>query len=94
MTRNLEKRIELMIPVIDKEIKSQLTDILECAFKDNQQAHRILEDGSSERIHKKGKVSAFRMQEHLQKKATKLAKARSYTRTTTFEPHTPTSQKR
>lgn len=94
MTRNLEKRIELMIPVTDKEIKIQLTDIIECAFKDNQQAHRILEDGSSERIHQKGKASAFRMQEHLQKKATKLAKARSYARTTTFEPHTPNKQKR
>ena len=83
-----------MIPVTDKEIKNQLSDILECAFKDNQQAHRILEDGSSERILPKGKVSVFRMQEYLQKKATKLAKARSYTRTTTFEPHIPNSQKR
>ncbi len=89
MTRNLEKRVELMVPIIDKDIKAQLTDILESAFKDNQQAHRILENGSSVRVQAKGKSSSFRMQEHLHKKATKLAKARSYARTTTFEPHTP-----
>ncbi|MFC4993721.1 polyphosphate kinase 1 [Rubritalea tangerina] len=92
MTRNLEKRVELMVPIIDKNLKSQLIDILEAAFKDNQQAHRILEDGSSSRITPKGKNSAFRMQEYLQKKAAKAAKAKSYMRTTTFEPHTPTEE--
>ena len=91
MTRNLEKRIELMIPVIDNDIKIQLTDILEAAFQDNQQAHRIMEDGSSQRIQAKAKSAPFRMQEYLQKKASKLAKARSYTRTTTFEPHKPSN---
>ncbi|MEO1857355.1 MAG: polyphosphate kinase 1 [Rubritalea sp.] len=91
MTRNLEKRVELMIPIVDKDIKSQISEILQAAFKDNQQAHRILEDGSSERVNPKGKTSVFRMQEHLQKKAVKLAKARAYTRTTTFEPHRPSN---
>ncbi|MGJ8671718.1 polyphosphate kinase 1 [Rubritalea sp.] len=88
MTRNLEKRVELMIPVADEDIKLQLIDILEAGFKDNQQAHRILTDGSSERIIEEGKPS-FRMQEYLQKKATQASKAKAYLRTTTFEPHTP-----
>lgn len=88
MTRNLEKRVELMVPVTDKRIKTQLIDTLEAAFKDNQQAYRILPDGSSERIEAKGKP-AFRMQEYLQKKAVKASKAKAYQRTTTFEPHTP-----
>ncbi|MFC5049873.1 polyphosphate kinase 1 [Rubritalea spongiae] len=88
MTRNLEKRVELMVPVVDQKIKQQLNEILEAAFKDNQQAHRILPDGSSERIIQDDKPS-FRMQEDLQKKAAKASKAKAYQRTTTFEPHTP-----
>lgn len=88
MTRNLEKRIELMIPVIDRDIKTQLLDILNAGFKDNQQAHRILENGKSERIVSTGKP-AFRLQEHLQKSAIKAAKAKAYRQSTTFEPHLP-----
>jgi polyphosphate kinase len=91
MTRNLEKRVELMVPVVDKTIKAELIDILEAAFKDNQQAHIILPDGSSERTKVKGKTK-FRMQEYLQKKAVKDSKAKAYQRTTTFEPHTPSDQ--
>ena len=90
MTRNLEKRIELMVPIVDSEIKAQLLETLLAGFDDNQQAHRILDDGKSERTIDKS-ASPFRLQEHLQNAAIKAAKAKAYRRSTTFEPHLPVS---
>ena len=89
MTRNLDKRVELMVPIEDKENKKRLLQILDTAFKDNCNSYEILPDGSSKQTqHAKGK-KRFRMQEHLQKQATKAARARSHERSTTFEPHRP-----
>ena len=89
MTRNLDKRVELMIPIEDKKCRKRLQAILESAFKDNCNAHEILENGSSRRITKKKGQKKFRMQQHLQSQARKSAKARAHERSTTFEPHTP-----
>jgi len=89
MTRNLEKRVELMIPIIDKDSKRKLINTLEAGFKDNQNAHLILSDATSERIIGKTKKN-FRVQEHLQKNAEKASKSLAFRRTTTFEPHLPT----
>lgn len=89
MTRNLDKRVELMIPIEDKKCRKRLQAILESAFKDNSNAHEILENGSSRRIAKKKGQKKFRMQQQLQSQARKSAKARAHERSTTFEPHTP-----
>ncbi len=90
MTRNLEKRVELMIPIEDSKNKRQLIKILETYFKDNTQASRILADGTSERIERKKGKKAFRAQEHFYKEAKKSAKDREHERSMTFEPHVPT----
>lgn len=87
MKRNLEKRIELMVPIVDSSIKKQLSEILDAAFKDNQQAHTLDSDGSSKRIDN-GK-QPFRLQEFLQHKAEKSAKLSQSKRNTTFEAHKP-----
>jgi len=89
MTRNLEKRVELLIPIEDSSCKNRLLQILEAGFKDNTQAYRILPNGESERIQRTKGSKAFRLQEHLQKQAVKQAQAQAYQRTTTFEPHLP-----
>ena len=89
MTRNLDKRVELMIPIEDKTCRKRLLTILESAFKDNCNSYQILEDGTSRRIIKKKGQKRFRMQEQLQNQAHKSAKARAHQRSTTFEPHTP-----
>src|SRR5690606_14178635 len=49
MTRNLEKRIELMIPIEQPVLKRRLGRILETYFLDNSQAFEILPDGTSRR---------------------------------------------
>ncbi len=89
MTRNLEKRVELMIPIEDPPIKRRLIRILDTFFQDNTQASRILPDGSSQRqVRPKGRKS-FRAQEQFYQQARKTAKAREHERAMTFEPHVP-----
>ncbi|MCP5535616.1 MAG: polyphosphate kinase 1 [Akkermansiaceae bacterium] len=90
MTRNLDKRVELMIPIEEKACSKRLQEILEAAFKDNKNGFEILDDGTSRRIVREKGQKRFRMQEQLQQQARKAAKARAHERTTTFEPHTPT----
>ena len=89
MTRNLDKRVELMVPIEDKENKKRLLQILDAAFKDNCNSYEILPDGSSKLTQRAKGKKRFRMQENLQKQATKDARARSHERSTTFEPHRP-----
>lgn len=89
MTRNLDKRVELMISIEDKTCRKRLLEILDAAFKDNCNGFEILENGSSRRIVREKGQKRYRMQEKLQRQATKSAKARAHERSTTFEPHTP-----
>lgn len=89
MTRNLEKRVELMIPIEAKPIKRRLIRILETFFKDNQNAWKILPDGSSVLITPKKSEKPFRAQEYFYKQIRQAAKAREHERSMTFEPHVP-----
>ena len=89
MTRNLEKRVELMIPIEQKTIKRRLIRILETFFKDNQNAYHILPDGTSQPITPKKGEKPFRAQELFYQQAKRTAKAREHERSMTFEPHVP-----
>jgi len=89
MTRNLEKRVELMIPIEGAAIKKRLIRILESYFKDNVQAYQILAEGNSSRFPREKGSKAFRAQEHFFKEACKAASDRQHERAMTFEPHVP-----
>jgi polyphosphate kinase len=89
MTRNLEKRVELMIPIEEPALKRRLVRILEAYFQDNTQASRLLPDGGSQRIVRAKGQKAFRVQDHFYQQAKKAAKAREHERAMTFEPHVP-----
>ncbi|MDC0088275.1 polyphosphate kinase 1 [Akkermansiaceae bacterium] len=89
MTRNLDKRIELMIPIEDPACKKRLQGILEAAFKDTSNGFEILPDGTSRRVSAKKGQKKFRMQEHLQQQAKKTARTRAHERSTTFDSPTP-----
>ena len=89
MTRNLEKRVELMIPIEEAPLKRRLVRILEAYFQDNTQASRLLPNGSSQRIVRAKGQKAFRVQDYFYQRAKKSAKAREHERAMTFEPHVP-----
>ncbi|MDR3276520.1 MAG: polyphosphate kinase 1 [Treponema sp.] len=45
MPRNLERRIELMFPVLQEDLRAELRDVLEAYFRDNCQAWVLGSDG-------------------------------------------------
>lgn len=73
MTRNLCKRVELMVPIVDEQAKVVLRKILDSCFQDNQNASRILPDGTSEKSVPKENEQPFRMQEALTKYFSELS---------------------
>ncbi|MDR1239144.1 MAG: polyphosphate kinase 1 [Treponema sp.] len=65
MPRNLERRVELMFPVLQDEIRAQLKETLEAYFRDNCQA-RVLGNGGDWTLLRPAVGEApFRVQEHL-----------------------------
>ena len=56
MPRNLDKRVEIMFPVEDPELKKQVIHILQVQLEDNVKAHVLQPDGTYEKIGKRGKV--------------------------------------
>jgi len=56
MPRNLDRRVEIVFPVLDEELKKKVLHILDVEFEDNVKAHVLQEDGTYEKIDKRGKV--------------------------------------
>ena len=92
MTRNLDKRIELMIPIEEPALKRRMMRVLEAFFQDNTQAYRLLPDGSSQRLIRSKGRKLFRVQDQFYQQARKAAKAREHERSMTFEPHVPAEE--
>jgi polyphosphate kinase len=65
MTRNLERRVELMFPVLDASIKHRLSVILDSFFKDNCQAHALGADGVWKRLRPASGEKCFQVQKFL-----------------------------
>jgi len=62
MPRNLDRRVELMVPVVDPEHRARLSRILDAFFSDNVKAREFKADGSLAR--RDGRRKPFRAQEH------------------------------
>lgn len=61
MTRNLDHRIEVVIPVLDEKLRKQLTDIFELQWKDNVKA-RLFDAGQSNAFKPRGNNKPLRSQ--------------------------------
>jgi polyphosphate kinase len=86
MPRNLDGRVELLVPVEDPPLRERLIATLEIYFKDTMKSRRLLPDGSYERSGR-GKRKKLRSQEALYREAQNAVKQVRRSRRTTFEPH-------
>ncbi|MBM3999505.1 MAG: polyphosphate kinase 1 [Planctomycetes bacterium] len=87
MPRNLDRRIELLVPIDDASSRQRLIAVLDTYFRDNTKARRLTPDGSYERIRARGRRRAVRCQQTLYEEARDAMKRAEHSRRTTFEPY-------
>ena len=56
MPRNLDRRVEIVFPVEDEQIKKEIMHVLDLEFRDNVKAHILQPDGTYEKQDKRGKT--------------------------------------
>jgi polyphosphate kinase len=69
MPRNLDRRVELLFPVLDEALKQELLAILESYLSDTSHAWRLAGDGSYQRVAPADDDAPFRAQDHFYEKA-------------------------
>jgi len=85
MGRNVDRRVELFIPVEDEEARSRLAFILQTYFKDNVNAWELQADGTYVRLLPNGN-KAFSAQRRLHSEARDRHNNAISSRKLTFEP--------
>jgi polyphosphate kinase len=89
MPRNLDRRIELLVPVEDPACRDRLVHILEVCLQDNVKARSLKPDGTYERLRTKGRKNNIRAQEFFYNESVALAALDEDKRPRTFEPIRP-----
>jgi len=73
MPRNLDRRVEIMFPIENPDLKKEVMHILDLQFRDNVKAHRLMPDGTYEKV-QRGEDERFACQEIFCQEAKKAAK--------------------
>ena len=94
MPRNLDRRIELMIPVEDKGSAEKLSQILTTCLADTKQSWQLLPSGAYERRRPDSRHPALRCQATFQKRSESQASAAVQQQAPVFEPQRPAEQKK
>jgi polyphosphate kinase len=89
MPRSLDRRIELLTPIEDTASKRKLMEILATYFQDNQNAWKLMPDGSYDRLEPGPGHSRLRAQKLLYQSAVDSVKAAELATRSKFEPHLP-----
>lgn len=56
MPRNLDRRVEILFPVMDPELKKRISHYMELELEDNMKAHVMMPDGTYEKPDRRGKL--------------------------------------
>jgi polyphosphate kinase len=73
MPRNLEKRVELLFPVQDEKLRTELIDILNDYFRDNSNAYSLSKVGKWTRITPAEGEKTFRIQKEMLNRAARIS---------------------
>ena len=87
MPRNLDRRVELLVPIEDAAARAQLSEILKTHLSDTVKGRRLLSDGSYEPVKARGRRKTVRSQQALYRQAQDAVRFAQQSRLTTFEPH-------
>lgn len=88
MPRNLDKRVEIVFPVEDKDLKKEVIEVLKIQLADTMKAHILQQDGTYEKIDKRGKI-ILDSQDYFCKQAKNKSKDETPIRSRIFEPALP-----
>jgi len=89
MPRNLDRRVELLVPVESPPLRKRLLHILSLYFKDNVKSRELKPDGTYKQLRPTERHPAFRCQEELYREAVEGVRTAELSRRTVFEPHLP-----
>lgn len=91
MSRNLDRRVELMVPLTEPRLSRRVRGILDACFKDTAQASLMEADGTSHPVPPKNGRSKkpFAMQASLQQQARRRTRTQERAKQQTLEPHKP-----
>lgn len=87
MPRNLDRRVELMVPIEDPRCRDRLMAILETYFDDTVKARSLLPDGTYQRVAPPGRRRPLRAQEALYRQVCEAVLAAQHAQPTIFDPH-------
>jgi polyphosphate kinase len=87
MLRNLEKRVELLVPIEDAASRQRLIAVLKSYTRDNVKGRKLLADGTYQRRRPGKDGRKHRHQEHLYRLACEAEKTLEQSQRTVFRPH-------
>lgn len=87
MLRNLDKRVELLVPIEDLASRQRLIAVLKSYARDNVKGRKLLADGTYQRRRAGKEGSKHRHQEHLYRLAREAEKALEQSHRTLLQPH-------
>jgi polyphosphate kinase len=91
MPRNLDRRVELLVPVQDPSCQARLISILRTTFQDNVKSRRLKPDGHYERLQPVSPAKALRSQQVFFEQARDAARQAHKDRYQTFVPQRPST---
>lgn len=86
MPRNLERRVEIMFPVEQPNLKEELVHILKVLLLDNEKARVLQPNGNDSRIDKRGKTSVCAQEQFCVEARQRAAEVRTEKKRRTFTP--------
>ena len=89
MPRNLNRRVEIVFPVEQEDIREEVKRILMVQFADNVKAHVLLPDGNYEKIDKRGKQLVNSQEQFCEEAWKKVPKPKKVHRERRFTPAEP-----
>jgi len=87
MARNLDRRVELLIPVEDEHCRRRLLEVLDYYFQDNVKAKRLQSDGSYTAVTRGLEEPEFHCQKELFKLAVQNRAEQFLAERAMFHPH-------